>query len=180
MILITILANGLHLLLANSLSLDLFKTAMPAAALSIPTRVMAASQDIDMDTGDAVGSATKFVADPSKLVKKKKVRYYCVRKGWVPGIYYTPEEADAQLQGYKGHQMTALKQAEEAEELMNHAPEACRFAACRKSCQEEAEEALLRDRVVATTTATCELCAETIPAGSRGVSQRHYPEEWLE
>ena len=50
---------------------------------------------------------------------KSKCKYYAVRKGFVPGIYYSWEECQKQINKFSGAQFKSFKSLWEAEQYMN-------------------------------------------------------------
>lgn len=81
----------------------------------------------------------KWTADPTKLPPKqkgKKLKYYGVLFGVEPGIYYTWDEAEAQVKGIRRAVYISSTEAREIEDFMNHGPSGCRWATCAKRCFE--------------------------------------------
>lgn len=116
----------------------------------------------------AVPITVQHEADHNKLPARGRRRYYGIRVGRQPGIFYHSDDAVAQLRGVSAHVSQVFETAQEVEEFMNHAPEDCRFKACADRCRRAVEyEQQKRMQQSAWEKASCDCCGCTISGGRK-------------
>lgn len=70
-------------------------------------------------TAGSNAKASRWTADPTKLGVGKKARYYGVLRGRKPGIYYSWDDAKAQVHGFKDAAHKSFTEARAVEAFMN-------------------------------------------------------------
>ena len=113
----------------------------PSRIIRPHDRVRARGQDPISDTKEPkLSGKTTYVADQTKLPYGKKAKYYGVRQGRLPGIYYSWSDAKKQTEGCQCI-FASFKIATDVEKYMNHAPGDCTYPSCSTSCSAAAESA---------------------------------------
>ena len=77
----------------------------------------------------------QWKADPQKLPPGKKKKYYGVRFGYQPGIYYSWKDAEPQVNGFHGAVYQSAKDPRAIERFMNHLATECEYPACKGACE---------------------------------------------
>lgn len=96
-----------------------------------PINPSPSSRDVQLDT-----NPRRWTAEPHKLAKGKKAKYYGVRAGRIPGIYYSWSDAEKQVKGFPNAAHQSSKTQGEVEDYMNFEPERCTYPSCVSRCKD--------------------------------------------